>query len=839
MDLDYVTRRFSNAYERIHESLVTSFRGRLADERRRQQASDVLNRLMFACFTEDPARWHAPRDLESVVDGQPALSGAARRRLLDFARDWQWRLTDGPPARATEVTPGVLGLILERHVNQRQTGSYYTRADVTHYIAQAAIIPALLDAFGARCRDEFSLDEALRRRLAGDPVRYLHPALRTGAVSEDGAILRLPSRVAPQSGAVDSRDSWNAPADAAFALPGETWRDVIERRTRCLAVYDALRTGRLTSIDDLVTWNLDLGRLAGDVIRASDEPQVAETFYELLAGGPDRGAGPRAAAFHVLDPTCGSGAFLVAALDLLEPLYEACLTRLEPSPAGRNRRAGIRRTIIARNLYGVDLLPEAIAMCRLRLRLKVAAVASGCKSSQTGSRLDSVAPLRSDTAVRRGAATRGTPADNLRVGDALSGPAGQPRRTTAAASRTNGSAFDWRSAFPRILSRGGFDVVIGNPPYIETARAEQAAFRGFQTARTGNLFAPCTERSLNLLRPGGRLGVILPMSAASTPRMRPLMELICERLSPVWLSHFACRPGKLFAGADMNVTIVLGFRRTDFPSVRPAAVAWSPEPAELGTVPLPAGRTGSPSYGEIYTTGYQRWSTASRPSLFSTLGYTPTELLASRGTIPKLNSDFERRLLHKLLAFAGDGRLRESNGSPPSRRTGLPTRDAHGIETVYFHSGGRYFRKCLRQKLSNEYKPLHVPAGWGDASVCLLSSSLFYWMWIALSDCYHVTDRDLRYLPLAESLVTDPELSRLARCLVDDLWAHSETRARRRADGTTQREVNFDVARSKSLLDEVDRVLGRHFALTDAQIDFILNYDGQYRVARVSGRIAV
>ena len=92
---------------------------------------------------------------------------------------------------------------------------------------------------------------------------------------------------------------------------------------------------------------------------------------------------------------------------------------------------------------------------------------------------------------------------------------------------------------------------------------EQDAYGGFQLARTGNLFALCAERSLELLRRGGRLGLILPMSAAATPRMRPLMELMAERLAPIWLSHFACRPGKLFVGVDMNDTIVLGRRRRD------------------------------------------------------------------------------------------------------------------------------------------------------------------------------------------------------------------------------------------------------------------------------------
>ena len=102
----------------------------------------------------------------------------------------------------------------------------------------------------------------------------------------------------------------------------------------------------------------------------------------------------------ILDPTCGSGAFLFAALNILEPLYEACLDRMEAFLAdldrsGRkasghekfsdfrqvldrvaahpNRRYFILKSIILNNLFGVDIMEEAVEICKLRLFLKLAA----------------------------------------------------------------------------------------------------------------------------------------------------------------------------------------------------------------------------------------------------------------------------------------------------------------------------------------------------------------------------------------------------------------------------------------------------------------------------------
>ena len=101
----------------------------------------------------------------------------------------------------------------------------------------------------------------------------------------------------------------------------------------------------------------------------------------------------------VLDPTCGSGAFLFAALNILEPLYEACLDRMEAFvaeldrsgekhglknfpisatcssawPRTPSRRYFIFKSIILNNLFGVDIMEEAVEICKLRLFLKLAA----------------------------------------------------------------------------------------------------------------------------------------------------------------------------------------------------------------------------------------------------------------------------------------------------------------------------------------------------------------------------------------------------------------------------------------------------------------------------------
>ena len=74
--------------------------------------------------------------------------------------------------------------------------------------------------------------------------------------------------------------------------------------------------GGISQINDLITYNLDIRRFAEDAILSSEGPELLRAFYQAITG------------ITVLDPTCGSGAFLFAALNILEPLYEACLDRM-------------------------------------------------------------------------------------------------------------------------------------------------------------------------------------------------------------------------------------------------------------------------------------------------------------------------------------------------------------------------------------------------------------------------------------------------------------------------------------------------------------------------------
>ena len=250
----------------------------------------------------------------------------------------------------------------------------------------------------------FGPDGGVWRLLRDDPDRYIYPAVGHGitwnarqaeARAPLNAPFDLPDDIAAGISDVSKRAGWNAPATEDYALPTETWREVVARRSRYYEVRAKLADGEVTEVNDLITLNLDIERFARDVIAQSEGPELLRAFWHALYGNRERSD----TGISVLDPTCGSGAFLFAALNVLEPLYTACLEgkrgflddaerserKRSPEHLGDFRRIleqvdkhpseryFILKSIVLNNLYGVDIMEEAVEICKLRLFLRLVA----------------------------------------------------------------------------------------------------------------------------------------------------------------------------------------------------------------------------------------------------------------------------------------------------------------------------------------------------------------------------------------------------------------------------------------------------------------------------------
>ncbi len=198
----------------------------------------------------------------------------------------------------------------------------------------------------------------------------------------------------------------------------------------------------------------------------------------------------------VIDPACGSGAFLIVALAHLQREFEMAADYALATKAIPNRpdEAAITEAILANNLFGVDINPASVEITRLSLWLHTA------KANRPLSALDA----------------------HIRCGNSLvdSRFYGK-RRLDDAEERDRINTFDWDGPF----APGSFDAVIGNPPYVKLqnfvkVNADMAAWltsgssgeAPYRSTGTGNfdLYLPFIEKGLDLLGPNGRMGYIAP-----------------------------------------------------------------------------------------------------------------------------------------------------------------------------------------------------------------------------------------------------------------------------------------------------------------------------------------
>ncbi len=325
----------------------------------------------------------------------------------------------------------------------------------------------------------------------------------------------------------------------------------------------------------------------------------------------------RVSKLRILDPACGSGSFLLGAYEFLLQWHLDFYVNNEPTRwakgsrpvlvqiSGGNWRLTIaeRKRILLDNLYGVDIDAQAVETTKLSLLLKVL-------EGETQQSLQPVLRMLQERALP-------DLGDNIKCGNSLIGPdfyqqAELPLLTDEERYRIN--VFDWQKEFPGIFRRklatgelresasplddsmpgvplhgsygykkmksekavppparieseweGGFDAVIGNPPYGAFAgAAESNYFREKYRSPANSLdtFLLFVERGHQLLRDQGLLGIIIPSGWVSTPSARPLRSLFIESFKPL---SFVSLPFDVFhAYID---TVVVTAQRVSKPEI--------------------------------------------------------------------------------------------------------------------------------------------------------------------------------------------------------------------------------------------------------------------------------
>ena len=230
----------------------------------------------------------------------------------------------------------------------------------------------------------------------------------------------------------------------------------------------------------------------------------------------------------IVDPACGSGAFLNEALSFLIKEHkdiDDLIAELTNTPL---RIFDTEKSILENNIYGVDINEESVEIAKLSMWLRTA---------QKGRQLSDLS-------------------NNIKCGNSL---IDDPEIA-------GDKAFNWENEFPQVFAKGGFDAVIGNPPYVicQPSKTNNEILEFYKTFHVASykidLFHLFFEKSISLLKSDGKLGFITPNTYLNNKYIKPLRQFILLNTKIDILINYK---DKVFIDAEVDVaTIILTKNQT-------------------------------------------------------------------------------------------------------------------------------------------------------------------------------------------------------------------------------------------------------------------------------------
>ncbi|MDP2819413.1 MAG: Eco57I restriction-modification methylase domain-containing protein [Polaromonas sp.] len=830
-------------------------------------------------------------ELEERYEGALEVSNAAFDSLFAFFDKWDWHLDDGLRSEAEvkqsgklgEINPDVLGYIFEKFVNEKENpkGAYYTQEDITDYIGKNTIIPALFQK--VRAQQKTALDALAWPLLQQDPDRYIYPAMLKGVDTPYPADIEA-GRDAEAPALLERRKPWNGKTPEPWALPTEIWRETIARHDRTREIRVKLTNGGVKELGELITCNLNIRQWAQDVIERCTDLALLREIWATLAGRLPRKHGEKYRhGLSVLDPTCGSGAFLFAALGILKPLYDAALgtmvslqadamlsgekqhpekwadvnetiDRFFADQTDRQSSYAVNKHIIVNNLYGVDLEEQATEIAKLRLFLKLVALL------EPG---DVIEPLPDiDFNIRHGNTLVGYATEDeteKAVKGALQGSfdfdnswEGIKTKLTAAGEayknfhlrqnekggrvsvedkteltsklkelegqlnhhlckaygkdpskpkqlqvwKNSHKPFHWYVDFYPMMKSGGFDVVIGNPPFVENRIVKKTYWLvsgQFKSEDAGNLYALCMERCAKSLAKAN-FAMIVPNGLTGLDDAKSIRDLLKCRFSEKWFSGYSIRPAKLFDGVDQRLCIFIG------------AVT---------------------NRESLCVAGYRHWYADERVALFNVLRYRAISIHPRLDRLPQVSDADGRNVLDRLEIHA-QKMVKSYYAKVNSHLIHYHRSPRYWIRAIDFEP---HFKSPTKDRSVHHFRDVAVDSPVAASAICAaINSSLFFFWFVTLGNGRNITGRDVEDFPIGDVSKIGGIIAVMNARLMASYRENSFVRIRKDCEFQ-----EFRQSLSKDVMDEIDGLLAKHYGFSDLQLDYIINYDIKYRMGQGAG----
>lgn len=318
-----------------------------------------------------------------------------------------------------------------------------------------------------------------------------------------------------------------------------------------------------------------------------------------------------------------------------------------------------------------------------------------------------------------------------------------------------------------------FDFIVGNPPYVETSKIDYEPM-----IKYGNIYANVLHNTVHHLSKDGCFGFIIPLSYVATPRMSSIRNYLFHFVDKQFVLNYADRPDCLFDGVHQKLTILIGVKN-------------------------------SRNRG-IYTSGYNYWYENERKSLLN-----GCELVLNThridSFIPKICNQLEEQIFSKIYTNDGETISNLSN-SEYENKIYLNMRATFWIKAFSFNPG------------SNEYKSYGYKEEDLYYILCILNSSLFFFYWNVMSDCWHITSKELSSFSVIYKNVNYDKFKELFIILEDKLEKTKVFVNTKQVDYVYKHKDCIDV------INLIDDELAKLYDLSKEQLDYIKKYKLKYRI---------
>lgn len=319
-----------------------------------------------------------------------------------------------------------------------------------------------------------------------------------------------------------------------------------------------------------------------------------------------------------------------------------------------------------------------------------------------------------------------------------------------------------------------YDIIIGNPPYIEHRKLPVKPQTNY-----GNSYADVLQNSINSIKRNSAIGFVIPLSFVSTTRMKKIRHFSYEKLSKMFVLNFADRPNCLFDGVHQKLTILLGVK---------------------GNEPC-----------RVFSSSYCHWYADERNELLDNLTVLP--VIQEEQYIPKIGNKFEESIFNKLL---------KTKGTTLDKLSDITRKNA----PVYLNMRGCFWMKAFTfNPGSKEYRSFCCPVHMQKYLVALLNSNLFFLYWTIISDCWHITNKEIDGFKIPVEGVGFSIFEEI----VNKLEAKLEKT--KKYIGSKQTEYEYKHKDCKIEIDAIDVALKNIYNLTDDEVAYLQGYKLKYRTS--------